>query len=188
MFLVLLGVGLVQGVEQCGIDEGARPDHARWPDEEFPKQTGKGIPHELGGEANHYLVAKSEVLPVEDVLGQQEVCCVGAKLDDLGHHGDDGVLLDVERSRVQGPDVTEGFEFGCWENPFEESTDREGKQLDHDTRHENGGVYGKNKRSCYHANKWCLQRKLNNWLNAGRAAEKKSPITHLETKVSGSRS
>lgn len=73
-------------------------------------------------------------------MRQEEIGCIGTKLDDLGHHSDDGVLLDIERTGIQGPDVTEGFEFGCWESPFEESTDREGKQLDDDARHENGGI------------------------------------------------
>ena len=58
----------MQGVEQCRVDEGSRPDHARWPHEEFPEQAGEGISHELRGETDHYLVAESEVLPVEDVL------------------------------------------------------------------------------------------------------------------------
>lgn len=52
------------------------------------------------------------------------------------------MLLDVEGTGIQGPDVTEGFEFGFWEGPFEESTNREGKQLDNNTRHENGGICG----------------------------------------------
>lgn len=53
MFLVPLGVGLVQGVEQCRVDESPGPDHARWPHEEFSKQASKGISHDLGGEADH---------------------------------------------------------------------------------------------------------------------------------------
>ena len=137
VFLVPLGIRLVQGVEQGRVDEGARPDHARWPNEVFPEETGKRISHELGGETNHDLVAKTEVLPVEDVLRQQEVCCVGTKLDALGHDGDNGVFLDVERAGVQGPDVAESFELCGWKNPLEESTSWESKQLDDDTRHEN---------------------------------------------------
>lgn len=141
MFLILLGVRLVQGVEQCRVNEGARPDHARWPHEEPPEQAGDGIPHELGGEADHDLVAVSEVLLVEDFLRQQEIGGVGTKLDDLGHHSDNCVFLDVERTGIQGPDESEGVEPGGGKSPFEESTNGEGNQLHNDTGHKNGRIW-----------------------------------------------
>jgi hypothetical protein len=174
----------VQCVEQRRVDEGARPNHARRPHEESTEQAGNGISHELGREADHDLVAEPEALPVEEFLGQQEIGGVGAKFNDLGHDGDDGVLLDVEWTGVQGPDVAEGVELGGGENPCEESTDREAKQLHDDTGHENGGVWRRS--AIWMALKLAghLQRKLNSWLNAGRAAEKKRPIAHLEEGVS----
>ena len=90
----------MQGVEQRRVDEGARPDHARWPHEESSEQAGNGIPHELGGEADHDLVAEPKLLPVEEFLRQQEIGGVGTKFDDLGHHSDDGVFFGVEWTRV----------------------------------------------------------------------------------------
>jgi len=98
----------------------------------------------LGGEADHDLVAESEVLGVEKVLRQQEIGSVGTDFNGLGHHGNNGMLLDVEWARVQGPDVPEGIEPGVGENPFEKSTDREGKQLHNDTGHVNGGICEEN--------------------------------------------
>ena len=50
------------------------------------------------------------------------------------------MFLDVEWARIQGPDAPEGSESGGGECPCEESTDREGKQLQNDTGHENAGV------------------------------------------------
>lgn len=139
VFLVLLGVRLVQGVKQRRVDEGARPDHPRGPYEDSPGQAGNAISHELRGEADHQLIAESEVLLVEDFLRQQEIGGVGTQFNRLGHDSDDGVLLGVEWSRVQGPDISEGIKLGGGKSPFEESADREGKQLDNDTGQENGG-------------------------------------------------
>ena len=144
MFPVLLVIRLVQGVEQRGVDDGARPDHVRWPHEESPEQAGKGISHELGGEADHDLVAESEVLPIEEFLRQQEIGGIGTKFNAFGHHSDDGMFLDVEWARIQGPGVSEGSELGGGENPCEETTDREGDQLENDTGYENAGVCEEN--------------------------------------------
>ena len=127
MFRVLLIVRFVQCVEQRRVDDGARPDHARRPHEEPPKQASKGVARKLGGEADHDLVTVSEVLLVEKFLRQHEVAAIGTPFYGLGHHSDDGMLLDVERTRIQGPDVAEGFEPGGWESPLEEPTDWEGK-------------------------------------------------------------
>ena len=105
----------------------------------------------MGGEADHDLVAESELLAVEEFLRQQEIGGVSTKFDDLGHHSDNGVLLGIEWTGVQGPDVPESVEPGGGESPFEESTDREGEQLYNDTGHENGGVCGENQRSRRHS-------------------------------------
>jgi hypothetical protein len=100
----------------------------------------------LGGEADHDLVAESKSLVVEKFLRQQEICGVGTIFNDLGHHSDNGVLLDVERTGVQGPNVPEGVELGGGESPFEESAGREGKQLHNNTGHINGGICRENQR------------------------------------------
>lgn len=100
MFRALLIVRLVESVEQRRVDDGARPDHARRPHEESPKQASKCIAGKLGGEADHDLVAVSEVLVVEKILRQHEVAAIDTPFDGLGHHSDDGMLLDVEWTRI----------------------------------------------------------------------------------------
>lgn len=98
---VELTVILVQRVEQSAIYECAWPDHTRRPDEELAEQTTEREPDNLGGEDEHDLITEAELLSVEHFLGRNDVGCVGATDDDVGHDSNDDVLLDVEMTWVE---------------------------------------------------------------------------------------
>ena len=101
MAFVVLTVTLMQRVEQSAINERAWPDHARRPDEKLAEQTTKRETDDLGGEDEHYLITEAKMLSVEHFLGRNDVGCVSATDDDIGHYGDDDVLLDVEMTWVE---------------------------------------------------------------------------------------
>lgn len=137
---VLLTVSLMQRVEQCAIDECAWPDHARRPDEELAKQTTEREADDLGGQDEHDLIAEAEVLGVEDFLGGDDVGCVGATDNDVGHDCDDDVFFDVERAWVKRPNVAESAEAGSREDSREGLTQRQRCQLSSNASDDDGGV------------------------------------------------
>lgn len=63
------------------------------------------------------------MLLVEDLLSQQNVDSVGSSSSGSRHHGDDGMLLDVEGTRVELEGVSEDRECVVGHNTGPEATD-----------------------------------------------------------------
>lgn len=63
------------------------------------------------------------MLFIKDLLSQQDVDGIGSSGSGSRHHGDDGVLLDVERARVELEDVSEDGECVVGHNTGPEATD-----------------------------------------------------------------
>lgn len=80
------------------------------------------------------------MLPVEDTLSEDNISCVCATNDDIGHDGNANVLLDGEGTGIQRPYVTEGIESGRRKNTFKELANGEGNQLNNNTGDEDGGI------------------------------------------------
>ena len=123
------GIGrlmVVEGVHDGGGDEGRGPNHGSGPDEEATADTSETETHSLSGEGEEKLETPVEELLVEDLLGQENVDGIGGGRTGSGHHGDDGVLLDVEGARVERD--TEDVPVGHGNTP--EPTDGVGAQLD----------------------------------------------------------
>lgn len=104
---------VVQGIHQRGVGQGLGPDHSSRPDQEPPNNTGHAETKALGGNHKQHLKAPAEILLVEDLLRQQDVGRVGyTSLDgNIGHHDNNRVFLDVERTRVEVPFDPKGGEF-----------------------------------------------------------------------------
>lgn len=95
------GTTAVQSIHDRAGDESCGPDHSSGPDEEAAHNTSETETHDLGGHDEQNLEAPSPRLTVEDLLGDENGdgvadCCSGS-----GHHGDEGVLLLVERTGVE---------------------------------------------------------------------------------------
>lgn len=104
---------VVKCVHQCGVGQCLRPDHGGRPDQEAPDDTGHAKPNTLGGEHEQHLEAPAKALLVVDLLGKKHVGSVrDTALDgDIGHHDNDGMLLDIEGAWVQVPLESKGVEF-----------------------------------------------------------------------------
>lgn len=114
---------VVQRVHDGGGDEHSGPHHGRGPDEEASGDASNAEAHGLGGEDEEDLEAPAELLVVEDFLGQQDVDGVGGGGSGSGHHGDDGVLLDVEGTGVELKLVSKDGEPPVGDNTGPEAAD-----------------------------------------------------------------
>jgi hypothetical protein len=69
------------------------------------------------------LEAPAQLLVVEDFLGQQDIDSIGRSGSGSRHHGDDGVFLDIEGSRVELEFVSKDSECPVGEDTGPEATD-----------------------------------------------------------------
>lgn len=125
---------IMQGVEEGRVGELVRPEHGGWPDQKSAAETGETNADQLRAECEEQLEAPSQVDIVEGLALQCEkgVGAVGVADRNVGHQGDDYVLLDCERSGVQSPLKAEGVEHLCWHDFRPQATDRVDEQLDDD--------------------------------------------------------
>ena len=143
----------MERVEERGIDKGRGPNHRARPDEEAAADSREGEAEHLRGDDEQELVRCTPLLEVENALGGNDVGRVCATCDDVGHDGDQTVLLDVERARVERETVLlrpwaavegHGGESDCvfpgWEYSFTGSAGWEGKQLGDHSRYGYTGV------------------------------------------------
>ena len=135
----------MQRVEQCSVDECARPDHGGWPNKELAHHARESEADDLRGEAEHDLVTESPILIEDDALSRDYVRRIRSASHDVGHNGDERVFFDVERSRVEAEHVSEDLEARCREDMLKEFTAREGDQLDDETRYVHRGICARGK-------------------------------------------
>ena len=88
-------------IEQCGVDEHGGPDHGARPDKEAAADACKGEADRLGRDDKQELIRYAPLLEVEYALRRDDVRRVCTTGDDVGHHRDETVLLNVERPWVE---------------------------------------------------------------------------------------
>lgn len=116
------GSVVVQRVHHGGGDEVSRPDHGGRPDEETASHASNTESHSLSGKDEEQLETPLELLVVEDFLSEENVDGVGNASTSSSHHGNNGVLLDVERSWVHFEGPAEESEGNLRDNLGPEST------------------------------------------------------------------
>ena len=104
---VPLAVVFVQCAEQSSVHERTRPDHGRLPNQELTSHAGKSETNYLRGEAEHHLITYAPVLAEIDALSGENICSVNTFGCDVDYNSDEGVLFDVEGTRVQRDGVSE---------------------------------------------------------------------------------
>lgn len=128
--LLALAPRAMERVHQAAADKCARIDHARRPHEQLAIQARIGYTNELSREPEQDLVRVGELLLVIDLLDEEDTENVGCRPAHVGHGGDDGMLLDVKRTRVQGPFIAEGPEMGGWKSPRQQLPEWQDADLD----------------------------------------------------------
>lgn len=129
-----LAVIFVEGVEKSGVDQGARPDHTRWPDDKLPQHATESKAENLRAEGKEHLEAHGGRRLVEDPGREDDLGGVSTANGNARHDRNADVLLDRERARVERPDVTESFEAASGENGGKRATAGKGDQLGNNTR------------------------------------------------------
>ena len=129
-----LAIIFVQGVEKSGVDQGARPDHTRWPDDKLPQHATESKAENLGAEGKEHLEAHGRRSLVEDARREDDLGGVSTANGNAGHDRDADVLLDGEGARVERPDVTESFEAASGEDGSKRTTARKRNQLGNNAR------------------------------------------------------
>jgi hypothetical protein len=130
----------MESIEQGSVDERSRPEHARGPDYKTAEHTTEREAEELGRKYESDLVAVVERLLVEKALRSHSVSSVRTPYHDIGHDSDNDVLLDVERARIQRPDVAQGVEASGGKKVLETFSQRQSSQLCNDTSDQNAGA------------------------------------------------
>ena len=102
---VPLAVVFVQCAEQSTVHERTGPDHG--PNQELTSHAGKSETNHLRGEAEHHLITYVPVLVEIDALSGDDIRSVNTFGCDVDHNSDEGVLFDVEGTRVQRDGVSE---------------------------------------------------------------------------------
>ncbi len=139
--MVLTGVDLsVEGGEERSVTQVGRPDHGSGPHEPSTEETSHGETDELGAERQEDDVAEAPVEVVEDVLDGRDVGSVGTLVGDVRHDSDNGVLLDVERTGVEGEAAEGSLEDLGGEDLGHEDTHRVCEQLGDERGDGGGGV------------------------------------------------
>lgn len=80
-------------------------------------------------------------MSVEGLLSCDDVGSICAAYNDVGHDGDNDVLLDIERSWIERPYITKSAETSCWEDRCQTFTQRKRRQLSSYTSDDDGGIY-----------------------------------------------
>ena len=75
--------------------------------------TSEGETDDLRGQAEHHLVSDTPVLVEVDSLSSDDISRVNSLSGDVDHDGDQGVLLDVEGTRVQRDRVSKCLDALC---------------------------------------------------------------------------
>lgn len=120
-----VGFGVESPVERdCG--QVSRPDSAGWVHKETAGEAGETVTDEISREGNEDLVAEVPspgLVEVErEKLDPDDVRGVGGSETDVGHDGNDHVLLHVKFSGVEAPGVPESGVLGCGEDGLKNFT------------------------------------------------------------------
>ena len=91
----------MERIEQCGVNEDGGPDHGARPDKEPAADACEGEADRLGRDDEQELIRHAPLLEVECALRRDDVRRVCATGNDVGHHRDEAVLLNVERPWVE---------------------------------------------------------------------------------------
>ena len=105
----------VEGLIQRDRSQVRGPDGARGVHEETTSKTGETVTDEVGGQGDKDLVPKAaspRLVEVEwEVLHPDDVSGVRGRKSDVGHDGDNHVLLHVEPARVEAPRIAKSGEL-----------------------------------------------------------------------------
>lgn len=124
----------MQRVEKSGVDQVDGPDHSSRADQESPKGSSETITDELSRKDQEQATTEAPAGVVVELLNDNDVNGGKSGGSSIGHDGDQDMLLDVERSRVEGVFPTKDRESPGRENASHERAQRVGEQLsDHDT-------------------------------------------------------
>jgi hypothetical protein len=96
----------VEGVEEGAAHEVLGPDHTRGLDQKPTAETGKAKAGEHGGEGEEDLKTWAEIEAIILVGDNDDIHGIGREGADVSHHVDDGMLLDVKGSWVEGEFAT----------------------------------------------------------------------------------
>lgn len=130
----------MKSIEERRVDQGAGPDHAARVDEETADKTAQRETDQLRRESKHDLVCLAGRLVVENALRSNNIGRICAADNYVGHNGDQDMLFDVKRARIQCPCITEGVEVGGRENTLKSFAKGQSRQLSDDTGNENRGI------------------------------------------------
>lgn len=107
---------VVQAVHDSAEHKGqAGPNHSSRPDEEPAEHAGDAKAHGLGGEDQEQLEAPAPELLVVDLLRKEDVERIAETRTGSGHDSNNGVLLLVERARVEVELLAEHAERLGWD-------------------------------------------------------------------------
>lgn len=140
MTTVALSIVAVKSVEECGVDESTRPDHARGPHNELSEDSSKGEPKNLSSKADQEFICNAGFFTVEVPLSHNDIGGISTADDDVGHNRDADMLLNGEGSRVESPPVPKSVEHSFGENYFKAPTERQGDKLGDNASNINGWI------------------------------------------------
>ena len=123
----------VEGIVESNGDERGGPDAVAGINEETASQAGHAVTDQVGGEGDQNLVAELASVGLVEVLGKvlrpDNVVGVGGAAGDVGHDGDEHVLLAVEGAGVEAVASAKEGETNIREDNFADLAERECQQL-----------------------------------------------------------
>lgn len=148
---IALAEGFVEGVEQCSINDGSRPQHAGGIDYPLAYGTGQAKAVSLDAEDKEYLVCDPRILLVEVSLSDGDICSIASRECDVRHdlsaklavvtmelsrttHGNGNMLLHVERPWVKTTFVPKDVELARRQELLHSLAHRERNKLNDETR------------------------------------------------------
>lgn len=138
--MVRLAIGPVKSIEERGVDQGTGPDHATGVDDETAEQATQREANQLRRENKHDLVSLANRLVVEKALRGDNIGRICAVDNYVGHNGDQDMLFDVERTRVERPGITKGVEAGRRKNTLKGFSKGQGCQLSNNACNNDGRI------------------------------------------------
>jgi len=98
----------VEGVEESDLDQVGGPDHGSGVDQVAAQDTSHSVTQHLSAENEEEVGQETKILTVEDLLDDSDINGVGGTTGTVGSEGDQDVLFDGERTRVQATGGEDG--------------------------------------------------------------------------------
>ena len=141
----LAGVRLavvMQGREECSVDEGGRPDHGAGGDQEAVVEAGKTEAQHLGRDGHEDLESPAKAVVVKRALGEQHISGIGGTTakGGISHDDNDGMFLLAERARVDTDPPSKEPKGFVRDDPSPEDANRVGAHLGDVGRDDNIGL------------------------------------------------